>query len=82
MSLVGPRPDVLPVESYQPWQAKRFEVLPGMTGYWQVNGKNTTTPQQMMEMDVYYVENRSLGLDLKILSRTAAAILRKMPEDD
>lgn len=82
MSLVGPRPDVLSLESYEHWQKKRFEVVPGMTGYWQVNGKNSATATEMVEMDIYYVENRSLRLDLEILAQTAGAILRKSPKDD
>lgn len=76
MSLVGPRP-CLPNEfaSYQPWQRKRVHALPGLTGYWQVNGKDTTTFNQMVAMDLSYLENMSLTLDLKIMLMTGGVLL-------
>lgn len=78
MSLVGPRP--LPVEyldRYTPEQARRHEVKPGLTGWAQVNGRNTTTWDERLAMDVWYVDNRSFWLDLKILWRTVAVVLRR-----
>jgi lipopolysaccharide/colanic/teichoic acid biosynthesis glycosyltransferase len=75
MSLVGPRPDVLPVEQYRVWQRRRFEVLPGITGLWQVSGKNQTTFSTMMRLDRTYVRRRCLWLDLKILLKTIPAIM-------
>lgn len=75
MSLVGPRPCVaeeLPL--FKDDQKKRFDGLPGMTGYWQVHGKNRVTFDEMNEMDRFYVENRSSALDLRILLRTPAAV--------
>ena len=81
MSLVGPRPDVVPPEEYQPWQQVRFEVLPGLTGLWQVSGKNQTTFNEMNELDVEYVETRSFWLDAKIIFLTIPAILKLVAED-
>lgn len=78
MSLVGPRP-CLPYEyeRYLPWQRQRFEALPGLTGLWQVSGKNKTTFNEMMEMDVWYARNQSLLLDVQILFKTLPAILEQ-----
>jgi lipopolysaccharide/colanic/teichoic acid biosynthesis glycosyltransferase len=75
MSLVGPRPDVIPYENYLPRDRRRFDVLPGMTGLWQVSGKNGTTFAEMMQLDVRYAVERSLWLDAKILLTTVPAIL-------
>jgi lipopolysaccharide/colanic/teichoic acid biosynthesis glycosyltransferase len=76
MSLVGPRPDVVPLRNYQAWQQRRFEVVPGITGLWQVCGKNRTTFATMMRMDILYVRRRSFWLDLVILLRTIPAVVR------
>ncbi len=78
MSLVGPRP--LPVkylERYTPEQVRRHEVKPGITGWAQVNGRNATTWDERLAMDVWYVDNRSLWLDLKILWRTVAVVFSR-----
>jgi exopolysaccharide production protein ExoY len=76
MSLVGPRPcTVLEFERYAPEQRARVNALPGLTGLWQVNGKNRTTFRQMIEMDIFYSRNISLSLDIKILLRTLPAIV-------
>ncbi|GAB4524428.1 MAG: sugar transferase [Anaerolineales bacterium] len=76
MSLVGPRPE-LPalVEQYQPWQHKRFAVPPGITGWWQVNGRSERMMHLHTEDDLYYVKNYSLLLDVYILYRTVWAVL-------
>lgn len=77
MSLVGPRPlmtEYLPL--YSPEQARRHEVLPGVTGWAQVNGRNSLSWEDKFRLDVWYVDNRSLWLDLRILWLTAAAVLR------
>jgi lipopolysaccharide/colanic/teichoic acid biosynthesis glycosyltransferase len=81
MSLVGPRP-CTPTEfsMYEDWQRKRLDALPGLTGYWQVNGKNSTTFRQMIEMDIYYSRNASFWLDVMILLRTVPAILGQVIE--
>ena len=76
MSLVGPRPcTVIEFERYAPEQRARVNALPGLTGLWQVNGKNRTTFREMIEMDIFYSRNTSLSLDLKIILRTPPAIL-------
>jgi exopolysaccharide production protein ExoY len=76
MSLVGPRP-CIPYEydQYLPRYRQRCGTLPGLTGLWQVNGKNRTTFEQMMDFDIYYVNHKSLGMDLKILALTIPAIV-------
>jgi lipopolysaccharide/colanic/teichoic acid biosynthesis glycosyltransferase len=78
MSLVGPRPlvaDYLP--RYTPWQRRRLDVKPGITGWAQVGGRNTLTWQEKFELDIWYVENRSPRLDLKILALTAWKVLQR-----
>jgi lipopolysaccharide/colanic/teichoic acid biosynthesis glycosyltransferase len=82
MSLVGPRPDVLGYEDYQPRQRRRFDVSPGMTGLWQVSGKNSTTFDEMIKLDLEYVRRRSLWLDLRIIFTTPLAIIRQAVQDD
>ena len=76
MSLVGPRP-CLPYEydHYQAKHGRRFDTLPGLTGLWQVSGKNRTTFEQMINWDITYVETKSPALDLMIMLRTVPAIL-------
>ena len=81
MSLVGPRPDVVPMEEYQEWQKRRFDVLPGLTGLWQVSGKNQTTFNEMNELDLTYVNNRSIWMDLRIVILTIPAILKQVGEE-
>src|SRR5215467_11847337 len=78
MSLVGPRP-CLPSEfaNYEPWQRERVNGLPGLTGYWQINGKNKTTFNEMIMMDLFYLENMSMLLDLKIILKTGAVIVEQ-----
>jgi len=81
MSLVGPRP-CTPNEfaHYEPWQRERVNGLPGLTGYWQVNGKNKTTFNQMIAMDLFYLKNVSILLDLKIMLKTGGVIARQLFE--
>jgi len=81
MSLVGPRP-CTPNEfdHYEPWQRQRVNCLPGLTGYWQVNGKNKTTFREMIAMDLFYLKNMSILLDLKIMFRTGTAIAGQLSE--
>jgi len=75
MSLVGPRP-CIPYEysQYSPTQRQRFATAPGLTGLWQVSGKNRTTFDEMIQFDITYAQRRSLGLDLLIILRTPGAI--------
>ena len=81
MSLVGPRP-CTPHEfrRYQMWQRERFNAAPGLTGYWQVNGKNKTTFTEMIKMDIFYTKNMSICLDLTIMLRTLPTILAQVIE--
>ncbi len=76
MSLVGPRPP-LPAETmqYTDQDLRRLEVLPGMTGLWQVSGRSKLTFRDMVRLDVFYIDNWSLGLDLSLLARTVPAVV-------
>jgi lipopolysaccharide/colanic/teichoic acid biosynthesis glycosyltransferase len=79
MSLVGPRPCLAyEAEHYLPWQRERFEALPGLTGLWQVSGKNRTTFSRMIQLDIEYSRTKSLWLDLKILVKTVPALVTQM----
>lgn len=78
MSLVGPRPllmEYLPL--YSPEQARRHEVRPGVTGWAQVNGRNAITWEEKFRLDVWYVDNQSFLLDLKILWMTVQKVLKR-----
>jgi exopolysaccharide biosynthesis polyprenyl glycosylphosphotransferase len=78
MSLVGPRP--LPLRDYErlePWHRRRYNVLPGITGLWQVAGRSDLTFDDLVRLDFYYLENWSIWLDISILFRTPAAILSR-----
>ena len=79
MSLVGPRP--LPVRDYngfsQDWHRRRFSVRPGITCLWQVNGRSRLPFERWMELDMEYIDQWSLWLDIKILMKTFAAVLRQ-----
>jgi sugar transferase EpsL len=78
MSLVGPRPLLtLYLDRYTPEQARRHDVLPGITGWAQVNGRNTLTWEDKFHFDVWYVENWSLRLDIKILLRTMWIVIAR-----
>jgi lipopolysaccharide/colanic/teichoic acid biosynthesis glycosyltransferase len=79
MSLIGPRP-CIPTEwnEYQPWQRCRFDVMPGITGLWQVSGKNRTTFEQMIHLDIEYSRSRSPWLDLKIAAGTVPALIQQI----
>jgi lipopolysaccharide/colanic/teichoic acid biosynthesis glycosyltransferase len=81
MSLVGPRPCTrIEFEKYEEWQRERVNVPPGLTGYWQVNGKNRTTFQEMIELDLFYAKNLSLRLQLWIMLMTPAALVGQVLE--
>jgi lipopolysaccharide/colanic/teichoic acid biosynthesis glycosyltransferase len=79
MSLAGPRP-CLPYEfeKYQPWQKERFQAVPGLTGLWQVSGKNHTTFVEMIRLDIEYARTKSLRLDCKIILMTIPALLAQL----
>jgi lipopolysaccharide/colanic/teichoic acid biosynthesis glycosyltransferase len=77
MSLIGPRP-ALPyeLESYKPWHLRRLDGAPGITGLWQVSGRNQLSFDEMVRLDVKYLQEWSLGRDLRILARTVPTMLR------
>ena len=78
MSLVGPRPLLMEyLERYTPEQARRHEVKPGITGWVQVNGRNALTWEEKFKLDVWYVDNWNLGLDLQILALTLIKVLKR-----
>ena len=77
MSVVGPRPPIpYEVEEYDVWHRKRLDMKPGITGLWQVSGRNRLTFEEMVTTDLYYIENWSLWLDLKIILLTLPAVWR------
>jgi lipopolysaccharide/colanic/teichoic acid biosynthesis glycosyltransferase len=76
MSIVGPRPPIAyEVESYALWHRKRLDMKPGLTGLWQVSGRNRLPFDEMVRLDLFYIENWSLLLDLKIILRTVFVML-------
>ena len=78
MSLVGPRaPLAEEVAQYEDWQMKRLSVKPGLTGLWQVNGRSNVPFEEMVMMDIYYIDNWSLSLDINLIIRTIPAVLRR-----
>jgi lipopolysaccharide/colanic/teichoic acid biosynthesis glycosyltransferase len=78
MSLVGPRPLLAKyLERYSPEQLRRHEVRPGITGWAQINGRNALTWEKKFELDVWYVDHHSLGLDIKILALTVWKIVQR-----
>jgi lipopolysaccharide/colanic/teichoic acid biosynthesis glycosyltransferase len=77
MALVGPRPLApFEVELHSPYHLQRSQVRPGLTGAWQVQGRNTLSARQMLDLDVDYVRRRSWAVDLAVLARTPAAVVR------
>lgn len=81
MSLVGPRPCTpYEFEKYLPWQRERFDGLPGLTGLWQVSGKNKTTFVEMIQLDIKYVRNTSFGMDLKIMLMTFPTLFGQLSD--
>jgi len=76
MSLVGPRPPLIhETEKYTAHHWRRLEVLPGMTGLWQVSGRSNLTFEEMVRLDIFYIENWSVGLDIALMARTVPAVL-------
>jgi lipopolysaccharide/colanic/teichoic acid biosynthesis glycosyltransferase len=81
MSLVGPRPCMAyEYEKYLPWQKERFKTVPGLTGLWQVSGKNNTTFDEMINFDIDYAKNQTLWFDIKIILKTVPALIVQMIE--
>lgn len=78
MSLVGPRPIVeAEVKKYGIYANKFFSVIPGLTGYWQANGRSDTSYDERVQMDMFYIDNRSLLMDLKIILKTMVSVVKK-----
>lgn len=79
MSLVGPRPCLdYELKAYKPWYVYRFECLPGMTGLWQVRGKNRLTADQMARLDIRYARRQTLGGDFRIMLQTPGVVWQEM----
>jgi lipopolysaccharide/colanic/teichoic acid biosynthesis glycosyltransferase len=74
MSLVGPRPTSFDVSTYSLWHTERLEVLPGITGLWQVNGRSEVDFDERLRLDVEYIERQSLWLDIQIIFQTVGAV--------
>jgi len=74
MSIVGPRPTSFAASTYKLWQTERLEVLPGLTGLWQVGGRSDLDFDDRLKLDIQYIENQSLWLDIQILFRTVTVI--------
>lgn len=77
MSLVGPRPTSFDVSTYSLWHTERLEVTPGITGLWQVKGRSDVDFDDRIALDVEYIENQSLWLDIKILFWTVASVFKQ-----
>jgi len=77
MSLVGPRPTSFEPSRYELWHTQRLDVRPGLTGLWQVEGRNVTTFDERLRLDVQYIRRRSLAFDVILLARTVMAVLRR-----
>ena len=77
MSIVGPRPIVQKeIDLYGDYANKLFSVVPGLTGYWQANGRSDTTYEERIKMDMYYIDNRGFWLDFKIIIKTFGSVLK------
>jgi len=77
MSLVGPRPPIAyEIENYQPWHLERLKVTPGLTGLWQVMGRSQVSFDEMVHLDLHYINHWTLLLDLRILLRTIPVVVR------
>ena len=76
MSIVGPRPTSLTLVQYEPWHAARLAVRPGLTGPWQIDGRNQTTFDERVHMDIEYIENLSLLQDIKLIARTVGVVVK------
>lgn len=78
LTIVGPRPIIeKEIELYGKYGKKLLTVKPGLTGYWQVNGRSDTTYEERVQLDMYYIDHRSLGLDIKIIFKTFSEVFKK-----
>lgn len=78
LSLIGPRPIVeKEISKYGEYADKFFSVIPGITGYWQANGRSDTSYDERIQMDMYYIDNRSFMMDIKIILKTVISVIKK-----
>ena len=77
MSLVGPRPTSFSAETYELWQTERLDVLPGMTGLWQILGRGETEFDERLRWDILYIDRRSILFDIEILMRTGMVVFKQ-----
>ena len=77
MSLVGPRPTSFGSETYKLWQTQRLDVIPGLTGLWQIYGRGSLNFDDRLRLEILYIERRGMALDLLILVKTVGAVLRQ-----
>ena len=77
MSIVGPRPTSFAASTYSLWHSERLEVVPGITGLWQIRGRGTMTFDERLRLDIEYIERRSTWLDMKLIALTALAVFRR-----
>lgn len=78
LTIVGPRPIIeKEIELYGKYGKKLLTVKPGLTGYWQVNGRSDTTYEERVQLDMYYIDHRSIGLDIKIIFKTFSEVFKK-----
>jgi lipopolysaccharide/colanic/teichoic acid biosynthesis glycosyltransferase len=77
MSLVGPRPTSFDASTYELWHTERLEVLPGITGLWQISGRSDLDFDQRLRLDIEYIERQSIWLDLWILLRTVTVVVNQ-----
>jgi lipopolysaccharide/colanic/teichoic acid biosynthesis glycosyltransferase len=76
MTIVGPRPTSFAASTYDLWHSERLEVVPGITGLWQIKGRGTMTFDERLRLDIEYMEERTTLLDLKIMVKTALAVFK------
>jgi lipopolysaccharide/colanic/teichoic acid biosynthesis glycosyltransferase len=77
MSLVGPRPTSFSAKTYDLWHTERLDVIPGLTGLWQIIGRASTEFDERLRLDIAYIERRCLWLDLQLLVRTVTAVIEQ-----
>ena len=78
MTIIGPRPIVeKEISKYGEYADKFFSVIPGITGYWQANGRSDTSYDERIQMDMYYIDNRSFMMDIKIILKTVISVIKK-----
>ena len=77
MSLVGPRPTSFEPSRYELWHTQRLDVRPGITGLWQIEGRNVTTFDERLRLDVQYIRRRSVLYDISLMARTVLAVFRR-----